>query len=657
MTRLLVSLSMFIVMHFIADARASADDPPFSITELVPQPTYRYPPEIAGAAQAMGLQYVPEETRRVTYLDVKTPLGKSLLASRLQENPDELDLLIDVARVAGLSPQNDLEFVMLAGMSYPVIASTFVVKTTKPIDVRRLAKTPGVRTEFVLGKPVFSTEITYFSFPEEKTIVIGGRNEVIYALRFKNRTKHFQRFGWLDPKGFSWVIHDSSTGAAFSNTRAVDFGFSAEAKKAADLLELEEQLKQGKITVEQFTDGYIQQYQTIGNPPPPRDQILRSAQNTQNAYSKVIPTFSKISALQDVWIRELRFESIEPPKARIFRFSPGFEPIRSTRNADALSIMQRFETRQFSSQRERETMLRDSLNAFTKLHHRMALGDTAAILPVMKLFFLTSDHASRQKMVMTFAARPTLPGLEMLGTEARYFGLLRAFSKRGVTYDTPRLKSDSGAPRYVRPNMPHTLLSACSYYLKRPGDPRTTIGIIRILEDLRPPQADSWLQTLANDPTRDASVRDEAKRAREAVLADKQLSSARLQPKDASQALDWFDAPYRPKRAGAITWAINSQLPDSQRAAFISKMSEMLDDSILCQRAVKALKQHLKPGETNSLRAILATAVNNQGSFRDDRTAYRAVDVLAHVKDHAGIQPALKSKDFKLAKYAKSVSP
>lgn len=659
----------------------------------------KYPPEVPGVAQIMGLQYFPPQLNNLIFLNLEKQNTAKHLGTLNQEVKQDLQLIQDIV---GLQPSEYVSLtrgwiqyfddIQVKTQHFP---SLYVLRTKIEIDRNHLDGREEVQKDVIAGKDVYSHRGLFFAFPDSTTIVLGNRNEVLYAMRFAQAHKNFASFSWIDCRKYDSIQiytlqsngqeHDRIFTAASGNTLTVFdvCNSEKEAKVLADMTRQRIALMEGRISVRQFVD-HMQDIAAKMGKPYSADWRKRKIEELSRELEQMQANYRRDKQINDyhferdgwVMINQQKFRSTSAEAMcghfgqaihwkDHFHVKRDFSQDDSSRNK-ARQSLEKFETYQFNGKEDRNTLEHQVANM--DLLELGVLGGHPEPFELIDFCINhTSSHKSRQIVLERLCKIPSEWTIQIIGTQANYFDLVDALTTRGEFDDIHEIALNHLPDTLAKPyrdrknlqsmqELPDHLVAQCNYYLATAGDPITTLAACRIAEDLRLEQSVSLLQLLANNSQQTEDVRSAAQRAIKTIADPGSIArNDVIDVEDAEQALIWLKNTYRPQRASAIQWVMQNPLPSETREQYIEALIQLLDDSLFYEIALEALKKQMTVEDSKALQEIVSNATTpRQSDFRQrqDHTLYRVVELMAHLKDGRGLSLAAFLPDSKVRSYA-----
>ena len=230
--------SSFLKRHF--DEHKKGTDAPGSFEEKILNPDA----QIKGVGKKTGINYFPREFNSIKFVNlVKAPKPPD---AHLRGN-DFIQFLDRIQAMSGVN-RKDVQC-LVRGEFTPIPWHSdrpqlemqpilIVVKMLKKVDAMRAENNPKLFKKFTTaGKTYYqAAEGYYFGFPDDHTMILGSRNEVLYGLRFGSRNTSNPKFEWIDHQAYECVqiwFHSRNSGIGSCSA----YGLKDGAYHQIDLLE------------------------------------------------------------------------------------------------------------------------------------------------------------------------------------------------------------------------------------------------------------------------------------------------------------------------------------------------------------------------------------------------------------------------------------
>ncbi len=607
---------------------------------------------VHGIGKKIGINYFPADFGKIIYMNLATSPNPPQVPSF---NKSFFAFLDRIQLITGVQRQ-EIQHVVRGtigldrhrfGNNY-LQPSLVVVKTIDPIDLAKTEDQPELfKKHTILEHNYYRTpEGYYFAIPEKRTLVLGTRNEVIYALRFGASNQPNPKLEWVDYSKYIWLEVDVSVDKG-SRRNGVATGFTEDSRVSIELQPSTQRAYDMAAERKKYINRVLAGRPMSNDP----EEIARAARRQQAAQQQLKKSEFKIYNDGPRYIhlqRSREGQSVDVwTIARYSRINPiDSIPSTSKNNRQRLDNLKqgliKFETYKFSNRQRQEFEERFTREyQLTKSIDRVSADERAIAVQ----FFLTqtSSNFIRSIVAKSFAeSQFNETSLRVFGLEAQQFDLATAFMhySKPEYDDYPADLIDESKSRDIQKQNGESLLKIARYYVRYGGDPVLSVAACRIIEDLKDTDSHQILSELVEDTSRMNEVRAAAKRALEYIYKTEPAPNSVPQPRDASQVVEWLGDLNRAKRAGAIQWLGANQVDDETRPKVIEKLVYLVDDSLLHRDAMALIKKMAASKDMIYLRKVIENATQPKVSkfrTRQHHSLHRIVDLLGYFKDIDGI--------------------
>lgn len=654
----------------------------------------KYPAPVEGVGEAIGLQFFPDSITHLVCLNFER---MSTSQSR-RKNHKALETTFSTLESALGVNRKDFQFVTRGWLEFDGMETRwnhspglYVVKTSKEISKDSAGQSNSELTT-IAGQTLYKLNELYFGVIDSNTAVFGNRNEVLFALRFGSDQSPAQRFLWIDFREYDAV--DIST--TYRNQREVLQTASAAqdskyfywmvlpstrmAESAVEFEKSREDFLMGKISAREFEkiasklSGRLPSFNSARRKEDVQ-KLEALAKEGGEAYRKMRESFDqKIYSKDQLFVKEQEYraknESIGASIASVITWPSYKEAANNSRDVEGfLKTFNEFESYQFENSRERYALEKEMIREFLSNIGAFSEFDSRHRQSLEYCLSHSSSRVVRQQFLRMLCKCPAPDTIQILGNEAKYFDLHKGLyvSDRHAD-DLPPGGEDEFIPelrteRFQTPRfsfdgkVPDIFLTVCEYYLRHPADPEMVEAICLIAEDLRLGQLQKPIRRISEDDRQPAALREIARRVTQTVRATQQeeIENYFHTPENADQALEWARGTNCFHRSGAITWSLENELATESRDEFLKALLLMLDDSLLCNDAINALKKHLSIEDSKLLQEIIKSAADPQQSNyrqRQDYSLVRIIQLIGHINDTEGLELAASKLHSDHRRYA-----